>query len=377
MSLEAQLGPIHYPASNIELEGARLAVLQKALSMRRGKLRAHHSGHMNDVLHVRTNDDEEILKIPHEDTIYQDGADRLGALHREHTALAILDRKTGSSLGGIRAPKIYGYQTSPVDTLVTEMLPGMIAMQYDAYAKREKKAFGDNEKERFGRQLGSFVLRQTTAVDPDLFLYILNLDKSNWSYAHRLPEMTINGYYDLEPGRYFSHASSTERPTSTWEHRISTMVQGWSNPDYPETSALFDRLCSQWRSLRADSYGEPRFIHGDLHYGNVMVNQEFELTGVFDYGEAGIGQGSDAFAQELSTSSLMDNDIVRKACMDALGDEAPSAEAIDLWWSLKLGYTIPAWLDRGKRGFMNPRVLADFSLRHPEVSKELEYRLAH
>lgn len=106
------------------------------------------------------------------------------------------------------------------------------------------------------------------------------------------------------------------------------------------------------RALRAGPAGDPVWLHGDVHPGNVLV-QNGRLAGVIDWGLCGVGDG----ACDLLTAWAMFDRGPRQAFREALG-------ASDYEWLRGAGWALsmaviylPYAYENGLRSDMSERMI--------------------
>ena len=207
-------------------------------------------------------------------------------------------------------PRLVAYSPDPT-YLVATYVPGRV------FSAEEIQAFSTNERERLGRDLGSYILHQSKVGDAQ-------------EHA-QLPTLREGG----------------------WPSTFDNCIGGFRHPRYPILTSLADKLYERWLSYcsepRLDT-ATRRFIHGDLTPENMTLTEGRRLTGVIDFGRAHEGD----INEELSCLANAGSSVL-DACVKELQTNGIDAdpEGAMLWRELKDFHVLPWWIFAGNTAHPN------------------------
>jgi aminoglycoside phosphotransferase (APT) family kinase protein len=239
-----------------------------------------HDGFVNYVVMA---DDKYVIKAP------QDDEQWLQDLWSERTVLTLLE---DADLSPTVIPRLVEFSADPA-YLVATYVPGRASVPAEELQKRSAK-----EREALGHDLGSYLVRQATALSSSL--------------------TEENG---LSP--------CLER----WDKLFTNHVGNFYDNRYPTLTNKANMLYERWSDYCAGLGSTAlHFIHGNFSVYNFGISQTGRLVSVFDFANAGAG----SMEHEVSELVTIDEELF-KACLSELDQAgmAPGLEHARLWRELK------------------------------------------
>lgn len=101
----------------------------------------------------------------------------------------------------------------------------------------------------------------------------------------------------------------------------------------------YDRVYRWWDALLADEslrQHEPRLIHADLWYENLLIDEDSgALVGVLDWEDAALGDPAQDLATQRHLGDSFAAKVLRGYCAAGLGRESGFAHRVRCWWELR------------------------------------------
>lgn len=255
--------------------------------------------------------DELVLKIPRDS-----GSRCLGALNHESLGLRAME---GVDVAPLEVPRLVEYSKDPA-YLVATYVPGKIM------TANEVSKLSTSARERVGRDLGSYIVRQVKGV--------------KGAQLPRLPE--------------------------SWPDVFSECFDNFSDRRYPSLTAVAAELYEKWRK-RPGSSRTLRVIHGDLTAGNIVFGAGNRLKGVIDFGRLHRGE----IADEVSCLPRSIDPALLPACIKELKSHGIDVdpEVVRLWWELKDLQVLPYWIKANNTRHPNFRAWREIvANRYPHLN---------